>query len=513
MLEQELKNKIVNTISQYKIKCDKLEDEISVLKSAIYQLSLLPNGIYIGVDRQMHNLQTNIQENQDSSKIKKSVEHLVNAINALQKKKQENKARIGDFVKQGTSLLSKIIKAQDQSTFEQIESLLRADTNEQELLNNFMALLEESVQWIAEQLSQPAGIPITKKDSQEVSVNTQINARLSQLIEHLQIPEDFSPRLEALKSNLSQQLTLNSLTQVVDSLTDLVIEAFNLEHNQFKGFLNKFADYLRDFGSYLQVSNTNNLQSHEAGKTLETGLQENLIAIKNHIDQSQTIEELSTKIVGSLDLIAQQIKSFRDNEETRVKGYEEQVIALQAKLTEAESGVAKIKEQLSFQKVRINQDSLTGLPNRSAYDEYVLNAFHRWQRGFGDMTLAIADIDHFKDVNDQYGHLAGDKVLKKIATLFRSSLRAVDFVARYGGEEFVFIFEHTSDHDGWKVLDNLRQAIQETEFCYRDTRVVITASFGLTSLRHGDDIETLFVRADEAMYRAKHNGRNQVIMI
>jgi diguanylate cyclase (GGDEF)-like protein len=300
---------------------------------------------------------------------------------------------------------------------------------------------------------------------------------------------------------------------MVESLTELVIEAFNIEHHQFKEILNKFTTYLQNFGTYLQLSNENNIQSQQDSEQLEKNLHQNIKAIRGDIDRAETIEMLSLKISKKLDLIAEQMNTFRSKEAERVKGYEEQIVTLQSKLIEAESGVESIKQQLSVHKIKVNEDPLTGLPNRSAYDEFIVNAFNRWKRGFGEVALALADIDHFKAINDKYGHLAGDKVLKKVATIFRDSLRAVDFVARYGGEEFVFIFEHTAAYDGWKVLENLRIAIEETEFCYRDQQVLVTASFGITALQHGDDIESLFVRTDEAMYQAKNSGRNKVIVV
>jgi diguanylate cyclase len=443
MLERELKTKIANTISRYKLKCDQLEDEINVLKSAIYQLSLLPNSIHVGLDKQMHNLQANLKENKDGKKIKKSVESLVNAMSNL-KEKEKN---------------------------------------------------------------------APNETATELLLTNQINSRFNQLLEHLFIPEDLSNKFQTVKENLNQKLTAELLTNVVDAITDLVIESFNLEHNQFKGFLNRFVDYLHDFTKYLELTDLNNVETHQESEQFETELENNIKQIHHHISEAKTIEELAIKVENSLDEIGQQIRLHREKEQQRIKEYDEKIVMLQGKLEEAECGAEKIRNQLSFHKVRINQDSLTGLPNRTAYDEYILAAFHRWQRGFGELSLGIADIDHFKAINDKYGHLAGDRVLKKVASIFKSSIRAVDFIARYGGEEFIFLFERTSAHDGGKVLENLRIAVEECEFYYRDTRVQITASFGLTAFQHEDSLETFFARADEAMYQAKKNGRNQVIVL
>jgi diguanylate cyclase len=307
MLEHELKNRIVSTISQYKHKCDKLEDEISVLKSAIYQLSLLPNGIYVGVDRQMHNLQVNLQENQDSNKIKKSVERLVNAMSDLQKKKEENKTSISDFIKTGTKLLGKmVVSVQDQKTFEYAKKSIQAQTNEQALLSQFINLLEDSVNWVKEQMifcQKNHFQLIQKKELPQITVDSQINARLNQIVQQLLIPDAFAVKFEELKSNLAQQLTIETLNKVIDSLTDLVIEAFNLEHYKFKEFLTSFVTYLQEFKSYLEVSTNNNLQTKGDTQQLKGELQDNIHTIKAHMEQAKTIGELTYKIESNLDLM------------------------------------------------------------------------------------------------------------------------------------------------------------------------------------------------------------------
>lgn len=107
-------------------------------------------------------------------------------------------------------------------------------------------------------------------------------------------------------------------------------------------------------------------------------------------------------------------------------------------------------------------------------------------------------------------YLAGDKVLKKVAMIFKSSIRTVDFIARIGGEEFVFIFEQTSSKEAFGILEKLRKLVEDCLFYYRDKKVDVTVSFGLTTVTEEDDIESLFMRADNAMYKAKNAGKNRV---
>ncbi|MGL6029702.1 MAG: GGDEF domain-containing protein, partial [Legionella sp.] len=111
------------------------------------------------------------------------------------------------------------------------------------------------------------------------------------------------------------------------------------------------------------------------------------------------------------------------------------------------------------------------------------------------------------------GHLAGDKVLKKVALLLKSAIREHDFIARIGGEEFVLIFNQTTSDTALPILQQLRQLIEECQFFYHEHKVEVTISFGLTSVITHDDAESIFIRADNAMYKAKNSGRNCIEII
>jgi len=118
----------------------------------------------------------------------------------------------------------------------------------------------------------------------------------------------------------------------------------------------------------------------------------------------------------------------------------------------------------------------------------------------------VWDVDHFKQVNDTWGHEAGDRVLKILADTLAARLRGVDLVARYGGEEFVVILADTTLEHAMETAEELRGIIAALDFHYRDQPVPITASCGLTQCVEGDDGESLFRRADAALYRAKQAG-------
>ncbi|SDM98345.1 GGDEF domain-containing protein [Vreelandella arcis] len=153
-------------------------------------------------------------------------------------------------------------------------------------------------------------------------------------------------------------------------------------------------------------------------------------------------------------------------------------------------------------------DPLTGLPNRRHFDLALQErlAGADAYRHSNDFSVAILDIDHFKPINDQHGHAAGDQVLQALAQLLSSQLRGNDFVARIGGEEFALLLPDTSIDEAVGALERLRCAIEVHHW----EPVPIIASFGVTSYLPGDTCESLMARADSALYVTKRQGRNHV---
>lgn len=124
--------------------------------------------------------------------------------------------------------------------------------------------------------------------------------------------------------------------------------------------------------------------------------------------------------------------------------------------------------------------------------------------------MAILDLDHFKRINDSYGHLAGDKVLKIVADQLRKRLRGRDFIARFGGEEFVLLLPQTSPAAAAQMAETMRATVEACPFHFKGERVVITTSIGLGAFRSGERGDQVLKRADAALYRAKEQGRNRV---
>jgi len=176
------------------------------------------------------------------------------------------------------------------------------------------------------------------------------------------------------------------------------------------------------------------------------------------------------------------------------------VINLSSNVTELKYAEFKIKEMAE-------KDPLTGLYNRNKLDEFssiLINQHTRYKKSF---SLIVCDIDYFKDVNDTYGHLEGDKVLKKIADIIQHSVRESDVVARWGGEEFAILLSNISLNEATEVARKINHTVGSYDF---EKIGHIYISCGISMFKENDTQLTLFNRVDTALYEAKNNGRNQI---
>jgi diguanylate cyclase (GGDEF)-like protein len=216
---------------------------------------------------------------------------------------------------------------------------------------------------------------------------------------------------------------------------------------------------------------------------------------------------LSNKIIGPLNKLSTYMSNdFQSLDSSKTPGLElkDEIGTLShtfKKLLET----IQVKHQKTEKKAYF--DSLTGMYNRYKFNEIFNEELKRAQRYSHIFSIAIIDIDKFKNFNDTYGHLIGDEVLVMIAQHVNSNVRSTDVFARWGGEEFVVLFKETSVDVAKMVAENLKDEIQKL---HHDIAGGITASFGVTQYIEGDTLGSIFKRCDEALFIAKENGRNQI---
>lgn len=229
--------------------------------------------------------------------------------------------------------------------------------------------------------------------------------------------------------------------------------------------------------------------------------------ITQALAEHQEIDHLKNAVETQVQSIQGALDRF--NQATEQDSLSDQLSSLIERVKQMEQQDADIRQQLEQQKVCAITDPLTGLPNREAYSEKVHEEMLRWQRYERPLTLAVLDIDFFKKINDSYGHQTGDKVLKVVSQSVAKRLREVDFMARFGGEEFVLLLPETSVEDALGMLNRTRERLAKTPMRYKEQKINVTVSIGIAGFGDGDNGETVFARADKALYDAKEGGRNQ----
>lgn len=163
-------------------------------------------------------------------------------------------------------------------------------------------------------------------------------------------------------------------------------------------------------------------------------------------------------------------------------------------------------------KTKADHDGLTHIANRQHFDEKLREELKRHQRHQQNLSLLMLDLDYFKSINDTFGHLAGDMVLREIGVILSQTLREFDFPARYGGEEFVVILPQTCEEQAWGLAERIRTIVAQKVFHFQGKQFRITVSIGIAEFKPGalTPAEMLIHEADQALYQAKLNGRNMV---
>lgn len=182
---------------------------------------------------------------------------------------------------------------------------------------------------------------------------------------------------------------------------------------------------------------------------------------------------------------------------------------LQSRVVELSREKELLARLLQEKSESMRKDVLTGVFNRLAYEEQLQAEYQRWKRFGNPLTFLIWDIDHFKQINDRYGHAVGDEVLRSVAQQLARRVRTTDFVARYGGEEFAMLLPGADIQAALNLANQLRLSIAESGYGNGEIHIPVTISCGMSCFELGDSPQSVFGRADHALYRAKQAGRNR----
>ncbi|MFT3929060.1 MAG: diguanylate cyclase [Spongiibacteraceae bacterium] len=335
---------------------------------------------------------------------------------------------------------------------------------------------------------------------------------LDDLLQQIDPPPTATDNYRHAREQIAKGLNWYELVSTLEEIGVIVLAALDRGQGEFQEFLVGISKRLDEAHQVIKASRQNQSNRQQDDDTLNQVVRSEVQQMQVQVAAATQLEALRTDIGQRLDGIVGALDQHRESSVQRQADLEQQLGTLTQRLRDMEAQSAAMEKRMIEQQRLALIDTLTQLPNRKAYDQRALEECERWKRYGRPLTLAVCDLDHFKSINDKFGHLAGDKVLRIIAKTLRQRLRKSDFIARFGGEEFVILLPETDAHESQRALETLREAVVQCPFHFRDERVAVTVSIGIASFNAGSTPESVFERADAALYRAKEAGRNRCII-
>jgi diguanylate cyclase len=343
-------------------------------------------------------------------------------------------------------------------------------------------------------------------------ISTAVCDVLADLLQQIEPPPTASENYQHARDQISKGLNWYELVSTLEEVSLVVLAALDRDQGDFQSFLLTLNHRLEQAHDALQSSLVQQSARARDDAVLNDTVRHEVAQIQVQVAEATQLEVLKTEVKQRLSTIIGAMDQHKSSEQLRQVELEQQLVSAIARLKEVESHAVEVERRLAEQQRLALLDMLTQLPNRLAYEARLEQEFERWQRYRHPLVLAVLDVDHFKSINDNYGHLAGDKVLRILAKTLRTRLRKTDFIGRFGGEEFVVLMPETPLDAALRTLEAMCRAVAECPFHFRAQPVSITLSGGVAEFVEGVAAETIFERADAALYRAKAEGRNRCVV-
>jgi len=337
---------------------------------------------------------------------------------------------------------------------------------------------------------------------------------LMQLLERLSLPPALTKRTTRIRRQIESGIEEQALPGLIDEIADIISALGSqvlAEKREYETFLKSLTARLSELDEQIHLNTDDDQLAFKTRHDLGRVVEQEVKGIISHVEIADNLEQLKSTVNQRLDFLNQHFESYRQADHDQFKQSQQQIQTLKQRIHLMEQESIELRQSAMRSRDQALKDPLTGIWNRQALNELLEKEYTRWQRYQKSLSIILWDIDFFKKINDQYGHAAGDKVLKTIAQIFTSQTREADFVSRYGGEEFMGIFPETELNNALGLANKIREKIANSKFHYEGEAVAITASAGLACFNKDDTIETVFKRADQTLYKAKEQGRNRCL--
>lgn len=333
----------------------------------------------------------------------------------------------------------------------------------------------------------------------------------------LDLGDDYRKNLTKLRKMVIRSIDTEDLLKVRSDVEYLVMDYARQvydERTKAEHFASEVAGYLSLLERFLLTSvkhlkRTQNADD-EFSQKLENDLKQTVLSMKGVTE----IDKLRETVLSKLKAVNSLVRNKRLQDVKRKKEANTELEGFNRQFGTIKEEVKRVHQENRLLLQKLQLDSLTGAYNRNYYETRLAEEFSRFQRYERIYSMLIIDLDHFKSINDDYGHVIGDSCLRELVRNIKLMLRENDAVIRYGGDEFVVLLPETPKVQAAIVAEKIRHAVESTDFTVRGNRIIVTVTVGATQVEPGDDdYKTVFSRADQALYKAKGEGRNKVAVL
>jgi diguanylate cyclase len=339
-------------------------------------------------------------------------------------------------------------------------------------------------------------------------------ALIQGVLRNLAIPTSLEPLARDIQQALDRTGGGTQRRDLVNQTLHLMAEAKahgEQRHRELQDFLKATVGRLIQLeNAVTQVQTASRSGSEELTQAREV-TQAQFIQLRSITAETDDLEQLKAFIGDRLEQLQHHLRQQDEAGDEKQRRLEETLVALSGQVAQLSAETITLRSRLDVTTEEALRDPLTGAYNRLAYERRAALEVARWRSDGGKLSMIVCDIDHFKRINDSFGHAAGDKVLKEVVRLLQEQLRSSDFVARYGGEEFVILLNGAAEDAALQIAEKLRRTVKAAPFRSRGERVPVTISCGVGTFGGDDTLETVFERTDAALYAAKAQGRDRCV--
>jgi diguanylate cyclase (GGDEF)-like protein len=331
-------------------------------------------------------------------------------------------------------------------------------------------------------------------------VNSKNVQRLANLIKRSLLPSicpEIDEEIDQLFSKIENNNTLLFDKNIQDKIEDFINKRFERDKLIVIERTSDISKLVVLMEEYLNEA----ISSNGSGSKNVLNIKEKIEAISINENGLETLTKLQNELINAASSIEKEMNNVTNKLQSG-----------KTKVQELEEKVKTLEDELSKTKIENMKDHLTGLLTRRAFSEEVKRIESAYDRIKTQYAVVFFDLDHFKKLNDTYGHECGDVVLSTFSKILNKSVREHDIVGRYGGEEFVAIIHFNLNRELLQFLKRIKTIVTENSFLYKDKKIKVTFSAGVTIRNNYETFENTLQKADMLLYEAKENGRNKIVL-